>query len=265
MLWWAHVFDSVLLPQKAPKSRFGAGAIVTVAIHAGVIGAVMLLSSRSVEPEQRLAEVKFFSGRAPAPGPVPAPPPPAAASAAAPTPTVEKKAEKRPRKVPQIIPPKEIPQEKPKEEEPEPQPPPEPPVAGPVVVPAMATGEAGGVVGGQVGGVQGGQVGGVVGGTGSGTDVLPFGEGMTRPANIKTPPAFQCPREAREAAIDGVLLASCTVTLEGDLRDCKIVKSLPFMDGVALDLLARWRVGPVTYQGRPVMVNYKIPIRMVCR
>ena len=29
--------------------------------------------------------------------------------------------------------------------------------------------------------------------------------------------------------------------------------------------LARWRVGPVYFQGQPVLVNYKIPIRMVCK
>ena len=249
------MFDSVLKSRQQPKRRFGAGALITVAVHAGVIALVVWLSSRPIEEEVKEAEVKFFAA---APSPPPPPPPPPAGSTL--TPKVEKKVEKRPRKPTEIIQPKEIPQEKPKEAEPEPQAEPEapPPVPG-----GQEGGVEKGVEGGQLGGVEGGTVGGVVGG--SGTEIMAFGEGMTRPENIKRPPDFQCPREAREAHIEGVLLASCTVTLEGELRNCKIIKPLPHLEDVALDLLARWRVGPVYFQGKPVLVNYKIPIRMVCK
>lgn len=254
-----HVFDSVLRSAPQPKSRFGVGAIVTAVVHGVGVGLVVWLSSRPVEEESKDVDVKFFAA-APAPAPAAAPPPAPAAEST--PPRVEKKVERRPKKPLEIIPPKEIPQEKPKEAEPEPEPEPdpEPPQPG-----AMPGGVEGGLEGGKVGGVVGGSVGGEVGGTGSATDVVAFGEGMTRPENIKRPPDFQCPREAREAHIEGVLLASCTVTLEGNLRDCKIIKPLPHLEAVALDLLARWRVGPVFFQGRPVMVNYKIPIRMVCK
>lgn len=257
------MFDSVLSRANQPKGRFGAGAIVTVVVHVAVIGLVIWLSSRPVEEESKDVDVKFFAA-APAPPPAAAPPPAPAAESS--PPKVEKKVEKRPKKPLEIIPPKEIPQEKPKEAEPEPEPEPLPePEPEPVQPGAMPGGVQGGIEGGKVGGVEGGSVGGEVGGTGPGTDVVAFGEGMTRPENIKRPPDFQCPREAREAHIDGVLLASCTVTLEGSLRDCKIIQPLPHLEAVALDLLARWRVGPVYFQGRPVLVNYKIPIRMVCK
>jgi hypothetical protein len=49
------------------------------------------------------------------------------------------------------------------------------------------------------------------------------------------------------------------------LRDCRIIKPVPMMDAVVRDLLSRWKVGPVFFQGRAVSVNYKIPIRLVCK
>ena len=255
------MFDSVLSRANQPKGRFGAGALVTVVVHVVGVGLVVWLSSRTVQEETKDVDVKFFAAAAHAPAPAAAPPPAPAAAESSP-PRVEKKVERRPKKPLEIIPPREIPQEKPKEAEPEPEPAPEAPAE--VVQPgAMPGGVQGGIEGGKLGGVEGGSPGGELGGTG--TDVVAFGEGMTRPENITRPPDFQCPREAREAHVEGVLLASCTVTLEGSLRDCKIIKPLPHLEAVALDLLARWRVGPVYFQGRPVLVNYKIPIRMVCK
>lgn len=244
------MFDSVLLRENLPKSRLGAGAVITIAVHAALIAVALWFSAHPDVEELQTPEVKFFAAAPPAP-----PPPPPAGGA---TPKVEKK-EKRKPKPTEIIQPKEIPTEKPPEAEPEPAPEEE--------APPDPVGEVGGVEGGVEGGTVGGVVGGTIGGTlgGTGTEVMAFGEGMTRPENIRTPPGFECPREAREARIDGTMLASCTVTLEGTLRNCKIIKPLPFMEGVALDLLARWRVGPVFFQGQPVLVNYKIPIRMVCK
>jgi periplasmic protein TonB len=254
------VFENVLDPSRQPGRRFGAGAVVTVLVHVAAVALVVWLSSRPVEAEATPAEVKFFSG-VPSPLRVAAPPP---AAAQAPTqPKVEeKKPEKRPKKPQEIVAPREIPVEKPKEAEPEaapPEPEPDPQPAG------EPGGVSAGIEGGKSGGTEGGSALGVVGGTGTGTEVVSFGEGMTRPEHIKHPPEFQCPREAREAQVEGVLLASCTVTLDGWLRDCKIIKPLPHLDEVALDLLQRWRVGPVYFQGKPVLVNYKIPIRMVCK
>ena len=248
------MFDSVLLRDSLPRSRFGAGAVITVALHAAFLVLALWLSSQPKQEEIKENEVKFFA----APPPPPPPPPPPAGGGA--TPKVEKKVEKKPKKPNEIVQPKEIPQEKPKEAEPEQAAEPETPQPG-----GQVGGVEGGVEGGVVGGVVGGTVGGVIGGTGNATDVMAFGEGMTRPEFIRTPPGFECPREAREAKIDGTMLASCTVTYDGYLKDCKIIKPMPFMEQVALDLLSRWRVGPVLFQGQPVQVNYKIPIRMVCK
>jgi protein TonB len=245
------LFDSVLQRGSLPKSRLGAGMTITACVHVGVFAVALWLSNQPVEEVKQEAEVKFFAA---APPPPPPPPPPAGNS----TPKTEKKVEKKPKKPQEIIQPKEIPQEKPKEAEPDPSPEPEAPDQ-PAGVPG---GVEGGVEGGQVGGQIGGQVGGVIGGTA--TEVMPFGEGMTRPENLHHPPTVTCPREAVEARIEGVVLASCTITAEGTLKDCRIIKPLPFVEPMVLEMLAKWNIGPIFFQGRAVTVNYKIPIHLKC-
>ncbi len=92
--------------------------------------------------------------------------------------------------------------------------------------------------------------------------VLPFGPGMTRPSLLsKTDPTYT--REALEARVEGLMLVKCTITLQGALERCRIVKSLAHMDGAVLAALSKWRYAPVTYQGRAVAVDYVIPVRLV--
>jgi periplasmic protein TonB len=244
------VFDSVLQRGNLPKSRLGSGAVITVAVHAAVLALAVWISSQPVEELKQDAEVKFFA----APPPPPPPPPPPAGAAH----HVEKKVEKKPKKPQEIVQPKEIPQEKPKEAEPEKDPEPD--------QPESPGGQVGGVEGGVEGGTVGGQIGGTVGGVVGGTlnEVLSFGEGMTRPENLQHPPVVTCPRDAIEAHIEGLVLASCTITTEGTLKDCRIIKPLPMVEPTVLEMLSKWNIGPIFFQGRAVTVNYKIPIRLKC-
>ncbi|MFS8067651.1 MAG: energy transducer TonB, partial [Byssovorax sp.] len=153
---------------------------------------------------------------------------------------------------------------------PDPEPAPAPEAAGA----GEPGGEIGGVAGGQIGGTVGGLIGGTIGGTGTvistapaappppppSNQVLPFGEGMNRPQLLGGPePVF--PREAREAKIEGTLLAKCVITTEGALTGCRILKSLPFLDQPVLAALAQRRYTPVSFQGRPVAVEYVIPFK----
>jgi protein TonB len=91
-------------------------------------------------------------------------------------------------------------------------------------------------------------------------EILPFGEGMSRPRWIEGPePSF--PREAREAKVRGTMLVKCVITTTGALRNCQILKSLPFLDQPVLAALARQRYTPVTFQGRTINVEYVIPLK----
>ncbi len=234
------MFDAVLDRSNVPKSRFGTGATASVLLHVGLLGFALWITSRPpAEKKQELA-VKFMV----APPPPPPPPPPPAK----PKPKTEIK---KPTPKPDVIlQPKEIPSNKPAEAEPEENKDDE----------GVEGGVEGGVKGGVVGGVLGGVLGGQLGGTG--TEVLPFGEGMTRPEKIEGRDV-QYTREALEAHIEGIMLVKCVITLQGRLENCRILKPRPHMEKAVLDALATWRYKPVTFQGRPVAVEYIFTVRLV--
>ena len=113
------------------------------------------------------------------------------------------------------------------------------------------------------GGASTGSGAGSKGGVASGdTQVLPFMDGMTRPALVsKVDPVYT--REARDANVSGLILTKCVITTSGTLQRCRIVKGLPLMDQQVLSALSQWRYSPVMYQGKPVTVEYLIPVRLV--
>ena len=240
------MFDSVLDRGAGPRGRFGTGAVVSVVLHVVLFAVAIYLSTRPPPLEEKEVEVTFKAAMAP-------PPPPPAASKPKTTP-------KKPVKKPDtIVQPKEIPQEKPPEQEPVEEPPaPEEPTEE-AVEGGVEGGVAGGVVGGVVGGVLGGVLGGQVGGTG--TDVLPFGAGMTRPEKIGGP-SPQYTREALEARVQGLMIVKCVITTEGKVEKCRIIKPLPHMEQSVLDALYAQRYKPVTFQGRPVQVDYTFNIKL---
>ncbi|MFP2925722.1 energy transducer TonB [Pyxidicoccus sp. 3LG] len=238
------MFDSVLDRGQGPRSRFGVGATVSVILHVGLFGLAFWLSTRPPPVEEKEIEVTLKATMAPPPPPPP-PPPPASSSK-------PKTQQKKPKKPDQIVQPKEVPKEVPKEAEPA-----EEPAEEEATEEEVEGGVEGGVAGGVVGGVVGGVIGGVVGGQlgGTGTDVLPFGAGMTRPEKISGPqPEYT--REALEARVAGTMIVKCVVTVEGRVERCRIIKPLPHMDRAVLDALTSSRYKPVTFQGRPVQVDY---------
>jgi serine/threonine-protein kinase len=91
--------------------------------------------------------------------------------------------------------------------------------------------------------------------------VLPFGPEMTRPTLISGG-ELSYPREALVAGVSGTIIAKCTITTDGALKNCRIIKGLPFLDKAALDVLATRRYSPVTYQGKAVPVEYVFNFRV---
>ena len=253
------MFDSSLSVSTFPRRSLGAGAIFSAVSHAAVIAAVLYTAAHSPEKKLEAPEVVFRPLAAPAP-----PPPPPLGGA------IEARTEPRKKPV-HVNPDSYVPLDKTRAAKaPDPAPDPAPEASGA----GEPGGEIGGVPGGQIGGTVGGLIGGTIGGTGSvistapaappppppSNQVLPFGEGMNRPQLVGGPePVF--PREAREAKVEGTLLAKCVITTEGALTGCRILKSLPFLDQPVLEALAQRRYTPVSFQGRPVAVEYVIPFK----
>ncbi|PZR14396.1 MAG: energy transducer TonB [Archangium gephyra] len=246
------MFASVLKKGDVPRSRFGAGVVISIAVHVALVALVVWFSNHKPAEEEVEPEVKFFAA---APPPPPPPPPPPAGGAQQ-QPKTEKKIEKKTPKKDVIVQPKEIPVEKPPEAEPQKEEPAAPEPGG------VQGGVEGGVEGGVVGGVIGGTVGGVIGGTigGTGTDVVPFGEGMTRPDCDKgelTRRAYS--REALEARVEGKLIIKCQFMADGSVKNCRVIKPLPHVGEQMLKLLSEAKCKPGTFQGKPISIDMTQP------
>lgn len=75
------------------------------------------------------------------------------------------------------------------------------------------------------------------------------GPGRLSPAYRGKPPPTEAWRSRGE---DGTIAYRCTLTAQGELADCRITKSLRFMDEVVLQWLAHERWSPGTKDGQPV-------------
>jgi protein TonB len=94
------------------------------------------------------------------------------------------------------------------------------------------------------------------------TQVLPFMDGMSRPT-LLSKADIDYTREARDANVEGLVLAKCVITVGGELTRCRILKGVPLMDAQVLAALGKWRYSPVLYQNKPVAVEYVVSVRLV--
>ncbi len=89
---------------------------------------------------------------------------------------------------------------------------------------------------------------------------IPFGEGTERPRLISgRQPAYT--QKARDAAVEGMVMARCLLMTTGALHDCVIIQSVPLMDQEVLDALATQRYAPATFHGTPINVSYTLRFR----
>jgi eukaryotic-like serine/threonine-protein kinase len=93
-------------------------------------------------------------------------------------------------------------------------------------------------------------------------DVVPFGEGMTRPVLLQAGRPIIYTREASAARVEGTMIVRCVITTEGKVERCNVIKPLPFMSEAVVEHLNSQRFQPVTYQGKPVSVGYNFSVRL---
>jgi protein TonB len=85
---------------------------------------------------------------------------------------------------------------------------------------------------------------------------------MTRPVLLERGKAVQYTREALEAKVEGTMIVRCTITAEGRVEQCIVLKPLPFLEQAVLENLYSSRYAPVTFQGKPVAVGYTFNVRL---
>ncbi|TMB41834.1 MAG: TonB family protein [Deltaproteobacteria bacterium] len=88
-----------------------------------------------------------------------------------------------------------------------------------------------------------------------------FEEQMTAPEMISGPAPEYTP-EAIERGVEGSMQVRCVVTAEGQVRTCKVVKGLPFMNTAVIGALERRKYKPAAAHGKPVDVYYTFNIRL---
>jgi periplasmic protein TonB len=228
------MFDAVVSSSPARRSN-AAGAALSLLVCAAIAAAATVFLKVRRAPPPPPVDVTLVTARPPPPPP----PPPPGGERAQPR---EKKPVVHKRDV--LVQPKVETREEPKPVE-------QPEESG------VPGGEPGGVPGGVVGGVQGGVPGGKVGGVvgGNPNSAIPFGLGMTRPQQLSggTP---QYSREATAARVEGKVIVRCVITVDGEVRDCKIIKGVPILQDIVLETLRQSRYTPVTYQGHSEAVQY---------
>lgn len=90
---------------------------------------------------------------------------------------------------------------------------------------------------------------------------IPFDDRMTHPRKLSGPdPRYTV--EALANRVQGTMLLTCRVTLEGCVTDCRVLQSLPHMDDAVVDALRRRRYAPATLDGKPLEVEYTFKITM---
>jgi TonB family protein len=91
--------------------------------------------------------------------------------------------------------------------------------------------------------------------------VVEFNDKMTAPAMLSGP-APEYTADALERRVEGAMEVRCVVTSEGQVRACKVLKGLPFMNGAVIEALERRKYKPALAQGKPVAVYYTFNLHL---
>jgi periplasmic protein TonB len=240
--------------------RRGGWVAASLVAQAAFVAGLVAVAPRRPAPavEGPLVAVKLFRAAAtPATPPVRAPPPPAAAAAPKRPPPPPAR---RPT-VARVVQPKET---APAAPEPDRAPEPSTPSSNPAPtsIPTATSGAAAGE--GVVGGVEGGAA--AAPGNGA-ADPTPaparaeFDASMSRPVLVSGP-KLEYTRAALEHAVDGEMVVRCVITVDGRVYDCRVLRSLPFMERAVVEALERRRYRPAERGGHPLEVAYTFRIKL---
>lgn len=92
------------------------------------------------------------------------------------------------------------------------------------------------------------------------SNAVAVGGGVDPPVKIHSPqPRYT--EDARRAGVEGVVILETVVDEEGNVRDVKVLKGLPYgLDQSAVDTVKTWRYEPALRDGEPVAVYFTFTI-----
>jgi protein TonB len=98
---------------------------------------------------------------------------------------------------------------------------------------------------------------------GGGAGPVPYDGSMARPVLIWRP-EIAYTQEALDHQVEGTMVVRCILRVDGTVRGCRVLKSLPFMREAVLSSLEQARYQPVRLpSGQPVEVIYTFEIKLV--
>lgn len=245
------MFQSVIEQQGWNSRRLGTGAGVSLLVHTGILGAVLLLSAGVAEQVEKEPPVVVFKRPPPRGTPIP----PANRAMEPPKPKTPKQTRR-----PELKAPITVPTQTPPETAPVPDPRVEPednlpydpdgrPDGVADVAPCMTC-----VIDPNATATNTVEP--------TGEEVVPFVSGNMTPPSLLSGAPLQYTREALEARVSGLLIARCVITREGEVEHCKVIKGLPHMSEAVVSALETRRYNPVQYQGRPISVTYNFHVKL---
>ena len=79
------------------------------------------------------------------------------------------------------------------------------------------------------------------------------------PQALETVPPYY-PQTAIDAGMEGVVVLDVLVCSRGEVADVRVRKSIPALDGYAIDAVRRWYWRPASLQGQPVAAWAEVPV-----
>lgn len=258
------MFDTILSRQGAPKGRHGHAALISLGVHLLVVPAAIWPGSTPESAATAMDErPSVFMVAVPR---LPAAPPPLGGEAQA---SSKSEAGALRRKVPGVS---NAAKDSPPAD-------PRPPSAGTETGASVAgipdgarEGQSGGSDRGDPGGVPWGSPDGVPRGNGTGglpapapvDTVLQYSTDMGPLVVLRSPPIAYT-REAMETRVEGKVRAKCTLMPDGTLQGCRVLNSLPHLDGPVRDYLRDIRYQPLKVDGTPQKVSILVTIHFVLK
>jgi protein TonB len=95
------------------------------------------------------------------------------------------------------------------------------------------------------------------------TPVRPGGD-IREPKKIVDVPLVY-PALARAGNIEGIVILEAVINVRGEVERLRVLRSVPLLDGAALDAVQRWRYTPTLLNGVPVPVLITITVRFSLR
>lgn len=88
---------------------------------------------------------------------------------------------------------------------------------------------------------------------------LRVGGDIKEPKKLKNvPPVY--PRIAQAAKVQGLVIIEAIISKEGDVKDAKVIRSVPMLDSAALEAVRQWKYTPPLLNGVPVDVVMTVTV-----